>query len=124
MLLSTIDHCRQWLLSTFSELNMSLNYIIDHIFLPPKLPQNDDLNLTNEYKLCQLVHRFAKEYRDLLPTDQRWNTLTQMLNVLCVSQESSTLSNDYMQESLEKMQCGGKTMDTSYPLLRLTFLGS
>ena len=34
----------------------SLNFIIDHVFLPPRLPQEDDANLQGSLDIARLLY--------------------------------------------------------------------
>jgi hypothetical protein len=84
-------------------------YVIDHIFFLPILPQKDDLDITEEYRLCHLVYESALDYEDHLPIDQkmRWSRITRMLANLCISQQSPTLSKEVIDQSIANMLSGG-----------------
>jgi len=92
-------------------------YFANHIFLPHKLPQKDDLDIIKEHDLCCLVYDSAVSYKNSLPIDQqlRWESITRMLENLCTSQMSPTLSEDSIRQAMAKMRSGGM------PLLHLVF---
>ena len=100
---------------TGGQCNMDLTYIFHHIFFPPQLPQNDDFCIKGDRSLCELVLLFANEYKKLLPVEQRprWDSLSRMLRILWVSQESITLSNNHIEQSMAKMGRGGKMIHSS-----------
>lgn len=59
----------------------NLSYLSNHIFLPPKLPQKDDLKQPHVVALSRLASDIAKEYRDRLDATQRccWDPIVRML---------------------------------------------
>lgn len=66
----------------FSYVNSdNLSYLSNHIFLPPKLPQKDDIKQLHVVALSRLASDIAKEYRDRLDATQRrcWDPIVRML---------------------------------------------
>ncbi|PVH87759.1 hypothetical protein DL98DRAFT_544883 [Cadophora sp. DSE1049] len=62
-----------------------LEYIIDHVFLPPKLPTESDTTFEIEAVLTDLVHDTLKKFIDILPQDdnaRQWKRLPPMLSIL------------------------------------------
>ncbi|KAF9474197.1 hypothetical protein BDN70DRAFT_334295 [Pholiota conissans] len=64
-----------------------LHYILNHVFLPPKLPQSNDnemLNKTGDLALCKLAYKAAASFPEHLPIQQRaqWATVIKMLKSL------------------------------------------
>ncbi|KAG6819108.1 hypothetical protein H0H93_015384, partial [Arthromyces matolae] len=60
-----------------------LEYIINHIFLPPRLPQAADWSIENDGALCNFVIRNAKAFCQLNTFDKdRWNPIIRMLENL------------------------------------------
>jgi len=43
----------------------ALAYVIDHVFLPPKLPESDDTEASHERVLLQHVHSTLKAFQQL-----------------------------------------------------------
>ncbi|KAI3609463.1 hypothetical protein WG66_001304, partial [Moniliophthora roreri] len=62
-----------------------LSYIINHVFLPPKLPQSCDESAENYAGLCRVILRCAQEYREKVPEEERprWDPVVKMLDNLC-----------------------------------------
>ena len=46
-------------------------YMINHVFLPPELPQEDDRNECREWSLMEDVLIGLQRFRGLLPSDQQ-----------------------------------------------------
>ncbi|KAF9470842.1 hypothetical protein BDN70DRAFT_642841, partial [Pholiota conissans] len=64
-----------------------LHYILNHVFLPPKLPQSNDnetRNNTGDVALCKLAYEAAASFLEHLPIQQRtqWATVIKMLKSL------------------------------------------
>ncbi|KAG6835204.1 hypothetical protein H0H93_003933, partial [Arthromyces matolae] len=60
-----------------------LEYIINHIFLPPRLPQASDDSIKNDIALCNCVIRNAKAFSKLNTSDDNlWNPIIRMLENL------------------------------------------
>lgn len=70
-----------------------LHYAVNHVFLPPKLPQEDDLTTAREHGLCSIVHLAAETYGKYLPFTQKaaWERIVKMLKNVRDSQDTSTL---------------------------------
>jgi hypothetical protein len=87
----------------------ALLYVVHHVFSPPKLPQADDQNSTNDHFLCELTYQSAVAYRVYLPIDQRsqWNSILRMLRNLLHSQKLTVQTVD---QSISDMGVGGITV--------------
>ncbi|THV04293.1 hypothetical protein K435DRAFT_961925 [Dendrothele bispora CBS 962.96] len=87
-----------------------LDYAINHIFMPPKLPQKDDYTATNEEALCQIVYQAALKYATsqiLEPENERvWHFVVEMLDNITQSQAEEGISVDAVGERLINMQAG------------------
>ena len=61
-----------------------LEYIINHVFLPPKLPQLIDTTTEVEVGLTKLYHDALNSFIGLLPGDEqeKWASLPSMLSIL------------------------------------------
>ena len=59
-----------------------LNYIIDHVFLPSKLPQKDDSNATKGVSLVEEILTALKSLQAHVPTEERseWIPCIEMVN--------------------------------------------
>ncbi|KAF8154797.1 hypothetical protein B0H34DRAFT_799544 [Crassisporium funariophilum] len=61
-----------------------LLYILNHVFLPPKLPQEDDNDADHDIILCQAVCDASANFVPYLPECQQgqWSAVTRMVNNL------------------------------------------
>jgi hypothetical protein len=101
----------------------TLDYIVHHVFMPPKLPQKDDYTVLNEIALCQTVHESASRYllsgRIAKERESSWNAIVEMLQHLTDSQSSEELKIEVMQDAFSSMREGCKSsyytaQDTSF----------
>lgn len=85
-------------------------YLVNHIFLPPKLPQEDDLNDPDEHAIIEHVYQSSQEYFSLIREryKSRWSPIVKMLKNLCSSHETFVLSGEDMERSMTEMEPGGK----------------
>lgn len=88
----------------------SLEYIVNHAFFPPKLPQSDDYNICHEEALCQSIVQSAISYKEQIPArDQnRWDVFLKMLRHLGATQKSESLHKTSLKKSIAGMQIGGE----------------
>jgi len=58
-------------------------YALNHVFLPPKLPQEDDAN-ASDAALCRLVYTASCKFTTFLSQaqQQQWSIISQMLKTL------------------------------------------
>ncbi|KDQ56356.1 hypothetical protein JAAARDRAFT_132359 [Jaapia argillacea MUCL 33604] len=86
----------------------SLDYIVHHVFLPPKLPQGDDQHQANDLALCERTMECAKAYsKSLSPEAQlRWAPIVRMLENLKTSQRFSALATQDILASVQRMGPG------------------
>ncbi|KAG6915979.1 hypothetical protein DXG01_009031 [Tephrocybe rancida] len=72
-----------------SQAQRPFDYLVNHIFLPPKLPQSDDASIDNDLSVCDLVIRNAQLFSaSLSPDPLCWGPIVRMLvNLmsLCIS---------------------------------------
>lgn len=63
-----------------------LSYIINHVFLPPKLPQKDDSEYDKDFALGKQCEAALTIFRNLLPAQQHWKwaACTKMIRNLLV----------------------------------------
>lgn len=83
-----------------------LEYAINHVFLPPKLPQKGDLSLPHERKLCEFAYNAARTYRSSLSSEQqrnRWVPVIAMLENLGATQADEELSQPQIVEWISNM---------------------
>jgi hypothetical protein len=86
-----------------------LLYITNHIFLPLKLPQEDDHHPENDRALCTILLHSATIYRQSLPLDAqiRWGPIEKMLQSLDKLHDSNVLRKDSVKMVMTGMQPGG-----------------
>lgn len=94
-----------------------LEYIVNHVFLPPELPngaQPEELAAENDLALCQLVLDTALEfsgeggesgYTPFSDNPHQWRVITGLLRKLVDSQLSP--STVEIQQSLRTLRTGG-----------------
>ncbi|OAX34983.1 hypothetical protein K503DRAFT_868567, partial [Rhizopogon vinicolor AM-OR11-026] len=82
-----------------------LEYIINHVFCPLKLPQGNDHSLENDVALSQAVVDAALTFNDQLPSNEQllWMSSLKMLRNLKDSIRFSTLSANEVQSQMSAM---------------------
>ncbi|KAF7971941.1 hypothetical protein HWV62_19393 [Athelia sp. TMB] len=85
-----------------------LEYISNHVFFPPKLPQEDDYQVSHERALCESLVASALEYKVHAPASDRdrWGKIKKMLENLRSTQESEALSQERIRQSIAHMKIG------------------
>lgn len=86
-----------------------MHYLVNHSFLPPKLPQNDDYQIELEHYLCEKVKETINAYMKHVPQNQQaqWSHVSGMLSNLCMSQKYNQLSMDTIKLSIKELCPGG-----------------
>ncbi|KDR74247.1 hypothetical protein GALMADRAFT_141321 [Galerina marginata CBS 339.88] len=61
-----------------------LEYVLNHVFLPPKLSQEDDTEEEHDIVLSRLVYSFSRDFLSFLPQPQQknWSVVINMLEAL------------------------------------------
>jgi hypothetical protein len=93
----------------------ALSYIINHLFLPPKLPQEDDTsNVDGQYMLLSHVAESANDFlRGLqdanvdIKDQQCWRVLERMLRQMCHIHRGTQLSPALLQKAVCDMNNRG-----------------
>jgi hypothetical protein len=90
-----------------------LPYIINHVFLPPKLPQQSDNDVQDgNISLLKTVLQAAQSYRDELvfstsaTDDMQWKSVIQMLTTMYELENTSSPSSAFRKAVLH-MRAGG-----------------
>lgn len=89
----------------------SLFYIIQHIFLPPRLPQKDDYSFENDIALLECLLDSLDDFKKSIPQDSqgRWKACTTLVQSLLDAREASgALDAAKIQDSLLNMTTGGR----------------
>jgi hypothetical protein len=87
-----------------------LLYVLNHVFLPPKLPQKDDndTDTDRDVVLCHLVSSASREFATFLPQPQqkKWSIVTEMLKNLLES--TGLLDIDVLVTKIAHLEDGGQ----------------
>ena len=84
-----------------------LHYLLNHVFLPPKLPQQNDSDQEQDIVLCQQIYSATREFTGFLSQHQRqkWSVLRRMLKMLV--QTSCSSDNDLLIRNILQLGDGG-----------------
>jgi hypothetical protein len=87
----------------------SLEFIINHVFMPTRLPQEDDKSYGQESALCQFVLATAMDFfRQLSEAEQRlWRPALTMLDNLTRFSDDSAFDKESLRHALSRMRSGG-----------------
>lgn len=88
----------------------SLQYSINHIFLPPKLPQEDDANIAEDLTLTKEYQAALESFAHLFPQDNsKWASYAKMLSTTLDSRDMcGDMIFENVEMSLGQMTSGGK----------------
>ncbi|KAJ8586503.1 hypothetical protein M405DRAFT_864515 [Rhizopogon salebrosus TDB-379] len=86
-----------------STVHSSLEYIINHVFCPLKLPQGNDHSLENDLALSQAVVDAALAFNDHVSDELLWKSSVKMLRNLEKSIRFSTLSAKEVESQISAM---------------------
>jgi hypothetical protein len=88
----------------------ALLQVAEHVFLPPKLPQQalpDTHERQVELKLVQLVTNAVDQYRKLVSVDSdQWSRMSRMLSRVAQNVEAS-LGKNQVEQDMANMAVGG-----------------
>lgn len=87
-----------------------LDYIINHVFLPPKLPHQDDSSVENTNALIEMVLAATELLQDHLPEQEHseWIPCIKMMrNMLELKDECGKLIAEKVETALKEMSHGG-----------------
>ncbi|KAF8901480.1 hypothetical protein CPB84DRAFT_1815184 [Gymnopilus junonius] len=84
-----------------------LLYMLHHVFLPPKLPQQDDSDVERDIALCDLTHRTSLEFQRFLSDlqQQQWSSVSRMLQMLL--QTTRNLDQGILEKNILDLGEGG-----------------
>lgn len=93
-----------------------LEFIINHVFLPPKLPDKADENVEEKGSaLLGIVLGTAKAYQKQLPGPYpRWNSCIRMLSTMGDLQTGKSLAGARLGNAIKNMRAGGNDFFASY----------
>jgi hypothetical protein len=89
----------------------SLSFIINHVFLPPKLPQEAEADLGERNPtLLRVVRDIAKSYHERRghDRDDQWTPAVKMLTTLGQLENNNSLDPTAFRKSVRHMESGGR----------------
>ncbi|KAH7908220.1 hypothetical protein BJ138DRAFT_1207474 [Hygrophoropsis aurantiaca] len=94
--------------NTDFQVTASLEFIINHVFCPLKLPQEDDESTNHNLALSMAVSRSALKFREHLLSEDllRWDQMTKMLTNIGATMNYATLPDDIVVSQLQSMRSG------------------
>ena len=102
-------------------MRQDLIYVINHVFLPPKLPQEDDSDDTKTITFIEQILAALRSFQAHVPEQERpeWIACVKMVgNTLELRDHFGGLDVEKLQRTLRKMISGG-TNSTCYVTNRL-----
>jgi hypothetical protein len=91
---------------------MDLKYIFDHVFLPPKLPQEDDSDFSKGLSLVRELEAALRSSQGYLPVHQHsdWLHCIKMISNMLETRDDDCgdLIPQALEKSLKSMLDGGK----------------
>ncbi|KIM42884.1 hypothetical protein M413DRAFT_10304 [Hebeloma cylindrosporum] len=82
-----------------------LLYVLTHVFLPPKLPQEDDYDAGHEFALCRFAYNASLDFAPLLPAvqERNWSSVSRMIKMLLKA--TSVLDKDELVNKILGLRC-------------------
>ncbi|KAF5393744.1 hypothetical protein D9757_000321 [Collybiopsis confluens] len=89
--------------------SQNLDFMINHVFFPPQLPQESDTTVSKNFALCETFTELAEQFCGNLAIDaqEHWMHATTMLRCFQESQRHSNLMVDNVENSMERLLVGG-----------------
>jgi hypothetical protein len=89
----------------------NLSYVINHVFLPPKLPQVNDSNFEMEFNLGKQCEAALELFQTHLSaqTHSKWATCAKMLKNLLALRRRGDMELDEVGRYLGEMEINGIT---------------
>ena len=87
-----------------------LTFIINHVFLPPQLPQDDDHSPQNLVALIRKCLNSLTLFQSVLPLEEQssWDPIVKLVNNLLLSRDdTSRLSAKRLESLMATMNNGG-----------------
>lgn len=103
-----------------------LKYIINHVFLPSKLPQKDDSNVGKDYSLVEEVLAALESFRAHISEQEslEWIPCTKMVrNMLQIRDHLGGLVAKEVETTLTRMVDGGTSIPASGNKIKLMTFG-
>jgi len=100
---------------------MATNYLINHCFLPPQLPQKDDSSVGNDHMLTELFQETLRAAAARAPPETGWKALISIPDLLL--EQEGTLTEARLVQSMGSMLSGGMSSISSHLTVLIGFLG-
>lgn len=85
----------------------NLRYVINHVFLPPRLPQEDDASADNDLALVASLYKSLVEFSELEPTS--WESLSPAIDMIRrFHNKASPTTVANIEENISNLADGGK----------------
>ena len=90
----------------------TLTYLLNHIFLPLRLPQSDDHDIEGDLAICDQILDHALAFQAFLSPSQStaWNSIFKMMQTLRRLQSASVLDVEVLEFSMRDLIPGGVTI--------------
>lgn len=85
-----------------------LTYLINHVFLPSKLPLKDDSKSEYDFALLARLKRGLTEFQESHPGDVWMRLVNMVARMETIRNASGGLIEENLVKTLEEMQDGGK----------------
>lgn len=96
----------------------TIQYFIHHLFLPPKLPQEDDYDAAKETKLLQCISEALRDFKPLVDEESE-NVAQRMLNtiknLISVRDAGGILNAQRLENALQNLDDGNFPLSNSKP---------
>jgi hypothetical protein len=92
-----------------------LTYVVNHVFLPPKLPRENDSNAAKDAALLESCLRALIRFQGYVPERERpeWTPIVEMVSKMLELREyDGGLSAEKVELTLEKMIDGGNKQNS------------
>lgn len=86
-----------------------LRYIVNHVVLPPELPQEDDSSVSYDDVLLRLVHITAVSFASQLSADDArlWEPIKKMLAQWIEIAQNGSIDDTTLDQALKHIGVGG-----------------
>jgi len=109
----------------------TLRYIVEHVFMPPKVPDQEDEEMTlKDTALLGELSKAATMFKDMLRQNPQvgeetfggWDTITKMLNSIGNLRNAKILAKSSIEAELRSMRVGGEMPSQGHSFIRLCSL--
>ena len=87
----------------------TLKYLINHIFLPLRLPQSEDQDIDNDLAICDRVMACGRNFQQLLPARRTsaWDLILMMIKRLRDLLSTGALNENKLVDRMKDLKPGG-----------------